>query len=154
LAAVVVFMILYYGLFGLIADIALILNLILIIGIMTLFQATLTLPGVAGIVLTLGMAVDANVLIFERIREEVKNGKSPFAAMDSGFRRAFTTIVDSNLTTLIAAIVLYAAGSGPVRGFAVAIGIGVVTTLFTAVLVSRYQLVWWLRFRRPKELPI
>jgi preprotein translocase subunit SecD len=154
LAAVVVFMIIYYGFFGLVADFALILNLILILAIMSLFQATLTLPGVAGIVLTLGMAVDANVLIYERIREEVRLGKSPFAAMEAGFRRAFGTIVDSNLTTLIAAIVLYAVGTGPIRGFAVAIGIGIITTMFTAVLVSRYILVGWLRSRRPKKLPI
>lgn len=153
-AAVVVFMILYYGFFGLVADIALVLNLILIIAIISLFQATLTLPGIAGIVLTLGMAVDANVLIYERIREEVRNGKSPFAAMEAGFKRAFNTIVDSNLTTLIAAVVLYAVGSGPVQGFAVAIGVGIITTLFTAVFVSRLMLVWWLRTARPKKLPI
>ncbi len=154
LAAVVVFMIMYYGFFGLVADVALIINLVLIIAIMSLFQATLTLPGVAGIVLTLGMAVDANVLIYERIREEVRLGKSPFAAMEAGFRRAFATIVDSNLTTLIAAIVLYAVGTGPIRGFAVAIGIGIITTMFTAVLVSRYMLVGWLRSRRPAKLPV
>ncbi len=154
LAAVIVFMIVYYGFFGLVADVALILNLILIIAIMSLFQATLTLPGIAGILLTLGMAVDANVLIYERIREEVRLGKSPFAAMEAGFRRAFATIVDSNLTTLIAAVVLYAVGTGPIRGFAVAIGIGIITTMFTAVLVSRFMLVAWLRSRRPKKLPI
>lgn len=153
-AAVVVFMVLYYGFFGLVADIALILNLILIIAVISLFQATLTLPGIAGIVLTLGMAVDANVLIYERIREEVRLGKSPFAAMEAGFKRAFNTIIDSNLTTLIAAVVLYAVGSGPVQGFAVAIGIGIITTLFTAVFVSRLMLVWWLRTARPKKLPI
>jgi preprotein translocase subunit SecD len=154
LAAIFVFVTLYYGFFGLVANIALIMNLVLLIAIMSLFQATLTLPGIVGIVLTLGMAVDANVLVFERMREEMKLGKSPFAAMDAGFRRAYTAIVDSNLTTLIAAIVLYAVGTGPVRGFAVSIGIGVITTMFTAVLLARYLLVWWLRVRRPKQLPL
>jgi protein-export membrane protein SecD len=154
LAGVVVFMLLSYGFFGLVANVALVLNLILILAIMSLFQATLTLPGIAGIVLTLGVAVDANVLIYERIREEVRNGKSTFAAMEAGFRRAYATILDSNLTHLISAVVLYAVGTGPIRGFAVAAGIGVATTLFTQVLVSRYMLVWWLRARRPKALPI
>jgi protein-export membrane protein SecD len=154
LAGVVVFMLLSYGFFGLVANVALVLNLILILAIMSLFQATLTLPGIAGIVLTLGVAVDANVLIYERIREEVRNGKSTFAAMEAGFRRAYATILDSNLTHLISAVVLYAVGTGPIRGFAVAAGIGVATTLFTQVLVSRYMLVCWLRARRPKALPI
>ena len=154
LIAVVAFMFMFYGFFGLVANVALVLNLILIIAIMSLFQATLTLPGIAGIVLTLGVAVDANVLIYERIREEVRLGKSPFAAMEAGFRRAYATIIDSNLTTLIAVIVLYAVGTGPVRGFSVSAGIGIITTLFTQVLVSRYLLVWWLRTRRPKRLPI
>ena len=154
LAAVVVFMLLSYGFFGLVANVALVLNLILILAVMSLFQATLTLPGIAGIVLTLGVAVDANVLIYERIREEVRNGKGTFGAMEAGFRRAFATILDSNLTHLISAVVLYAVGTGPIRGFAVAAGIGVVTTLFTQVLVSRYMLVLWLRTRRPKNLPV
>ncbi|MGD9536260.1 MAG: protein translocase subunit SecD [Alphaproteobacteria bacterium] len=154
LVAIFVFVTLYYGFFGLVANLALIMNLVLLIAVMSLFQATLTLPGIVGIVLTLGMAVDANVLVFERMREEMKLGKSPFAAMDAGFRRAYSAIIDSNLTTLIAAIVLYAVGTGPVRGFAVSIGIGVVTTMFTAVLLARYLLVWWLRARRPKQLPL
>jgi preprotein translocase subunit SecD len=154
LAAVIVFMLLYYGLFGIVADIALILNLVIILGLLSVLQATLTLPGIAGIVLTIGMAVDANVLIFERIREEVKGGRSPFSAMEAGYKRAFTTIFDSNLTTLIAAFILYIFGSGPVQGFAVTLGIGIVTSMFTAMLVSRYILVWWLKRTRPKTLPL
>lgn len=154
LVAVIFFMALYYGFFGLVADVALILNLIIILGILSLLQATLTLPGIAGIVLTIGMAVDANVLIFERIREEAKNGRAPFSAMEAGYKRAFTTIMDSNLTTLIAAVILYAIGSGPVKGFAVTLGIGIVTSMFTAMLVSRILLVWWLRKRRPSTLPL
>jgi preprotein translocase subunit SecD len=154
LVAVVVFMLLYYGLFGIVADIALILNLIIILGVLSILQATLTLPGIAGIVLTIGIAVDANVLIFERIREEVKAGRSPISAMEAGYKRAFTTIFDSNLTTLIAAFILYFFGSGPVQGFAVTLGIGIVTSMFTAMLVSRYILVWWLKRFRPKELPL
>jgi protein-export membrane protein SecD len=147
-------MLLYYGLFGIVADIALILNLVIILGLLSVLQATLTLPGIAGIVLTIGMAVDANVLIFERIREELKAGRSPFSAMEAGYKRAFTTIFDSNLTTLIAAFILYIFGSGPVQGFAVTLGIGIATSMFTAMLVSRYILVWWLKRTRPKTLPL
>ena len=154
LAAVIVFMALYYGLFGLVADLALILNLIIMLGVLSLLQATLTLPGIAGIVLTIGMAVDANVLIFERIREEAKAGRAPFSAMEAGYRRAFTTIIDSNLTTLIAAIILFIIGTGPVKGFAVTLGIGIATSMFTAMLVSRIILVTWLRQRRPAALPL
>jgi len=154
LAAVIIFMLLYYGLFGIVADIALIFNLIIILGLLSILQATLTLPGIAGIVLTIGMAVDANVLIFERIREEVKGGRSPISAMEAGYKRAFTTIFDSNLTTLIAAVILYLFGSGPVQGFAVTLGIGIVTSMFTAMVMSRYILVWWLKRFRPKTLPI
>ena len=147
-------MALYYGLFGLVADLALVLNLIIMLGVLSLLQATLTLPGIAGIVLTIGMAVDANVLIFERIREEARAGRAPFSAMEAGYRRAFTTIIDSNLTTLIAAIILFVIGTGPVRGFAVTLGIGIATSMFTAMLVSRIILVAWLRRRRPKLLPL
>ena len=154
LAAVIVFMVLYYGLFGLVADLALILNLIIMLGVLSLLQATLTLPGIAGIVLTIGMAVDANVLIFERIREEARAGRAPFSAMEAGYRRAFTTIIDSNLTTLIAAIILFVIGTGPVKGFAVTLGIGIATSMFTAMLVSRLILVAWLRQRRPALLPL
>ena len=152
--AVILFMALYYGLFGLVADLALVLNLIIMLGVLSLLQATLTLPGIAGIVLTIGMAVDANVLIFERIREEARAGRAPFSAMEAGYRRAFTTIIDSNLTTLIAAIILFVIGTGPVRGFAVTLGIGIATSMFTAMLVSRIILVAWLRRRRPKLLPL
>ena len=154
LAAVIIFMVLYYGLFGLVADLALILNLIIMLGVLSLLQATLTLPGIAGIVLTIGMAVDANVLIFERIREEARAGRAPFSAMEAGYRRAFTTIIDSNLTTLIAAIILFIIGTGPVKGFAVTLGIGIATSMFTAMLVSRMILVTWLRQRRPALLPL
>jgi preprotein translocase subunit SecD len=154
LAAVILFMFLYYGFFGLVANLALILNLIIMLGVLSLLQATLTLPGIAGVVLTIGMAVDANVLIFERIREEARAGRAPFSAMEAGYRRAFTTIIDSNLTTLIAAIILFIIGSGPVKGFAVTLGIGIATSMFTAMLVSRLILVAWLRQRRPSLLPI
>ena len=154
LVAVILFMALYYGLFGLVADLALILNLIIMLGVLSLLQATLTLPGIAGIVLTIGMAVDANVLIFERIREEARAGRAPFSAMEAGFRRAFTTIIDSNLTTLIAAVILFIIGTGPVKGFAVTLGIGIATSMFTAMLVSRMILVAWLRRRRPSALPL
>jgi len=154
LVAVLIFMFLYYGLFGLVADIALVLNLVIIIGLLSLLQATLTLPGIAGIVLTIGMAVDSNVLIFERIREESKSGRTPFSSMEAGYKQAFRTILDSNLTTLIAAIILYIIGSGPVKGFAVTLGIGIITSMFTAMIVSRYILVGWLRMRRPPKLPL
>ncbi len=151
---VVVFMAVIYGLFGMIADVALILNIVLIAGALSLLQATLTLPGIAGIVLTIGMAVDANVLIFERIREEIRNGRSPISAIDAGYRRALTTIVDSNVTTLIAAVLLFQFGSGPIRGFAVTLSIGIVTSMFTAMMVTRLLIVLWLRRRRPQALPI
>jgi len=153
-AMVMVFMILAYGLFGIVANIALVLNLILILGAMSVLQATLTLPGIAGIVLTVGMAVDANVLIYERMREETRLGRPPVSAMDAGYRRAMTTIIDSNLTTLIAAGVLYFLGSGPIRGFAVTLSLGILTSMFTAILVARLMTVGWLRLARPKLLPI
>ena len=138
LLLVVIFMVIYYGLFGLIADIALILNLFFIVGIMSIIPgATLTLPGIAGIVLNLGMAIDGNVLIFERIREELRNGMTPQAAIHAGYKRAFSTIVDSNITTLIVAIILFAIGTGAVKGFAVTLSIGIVTSMFTAITVTR-----------------
>src|ERR671919_742073 len=154
LALVVVLMALYYGLFGLFADLALLINLVLIMAILSVLQATLTLPGIAGIVLTIGMAVDANVLIFERIREEARLGKSPISAVDSGYREAMRTIIDANLTTLIAAILLYAFGSGPVRGFAVTLGIGIITSMFTAITFTRLLMATWLRRTRPAMLPV
>jgi preprotein translocase subunit SecD len=137
LAMVIVFMALYYRAFGLVADVVLVLNLVLIVAILSLLQATLTLPGIAGIVLTVGMAVDANVLIFERIREEVRNGNSPQASIHSGYDKALSTIVDANITTLIAAVVLFSFGTGPIKGFAVTLFIGILTSMFTAIVGSR-----------------
>ncbi len=135
--AVMIFMILYYRVFGLIANVALALNLIFIVSVLSMLQATLTLPGIAGIVLTVGMAVDANVLIFERIREEIRNGLSPQAAISSGYDRAFTTIADANVTTLIAALVLFLFGTGPIKGFAITLSIGIIASMFTAIIVTR-----------------
>ncbi len=154
LILVVVFMGAAYGLFGLIADVALFANIVIIVGALSLLQATLTLPGIAGIVLTIGMAVDANVLVFERIREEVRAGRTPISAIDAGYSRAITTIIDANVTTLIAALLLYQFGSGPVRGFAVTLAIGIVTSMFTAIMLTRLMVITWLRKRRPSELPI
>jgi preprotein translocase subunit SecD len=151
---VLIFMVLAYGLFGIFANLALLLNMILIVGSLSLLQATLTLPGIAGIVLTIGMAVDANVLIFERIREEVESGRSPLSSVDAGYQRALTTIIDANLTTLIAAVILFQFGTGPVRGFAVTLSIGLVTSMFTAIMVTRLMVVTWLRGRRLATLPI
>jgi preprotein translocase subunit SecD len=151
---VVAFMVVSYGRFGVMADVALVMNVFLILAALSLLQATLTLPGIAGIVLTIGMAVDANVLIFERIREEVRVGRTPISAIDAGYSRALTTIIDANVTTLIAAILLYVFGSGPIRGFAVTLAIGIVTSLFTAVMLTRLIVVSWLRRSQPKELPI
>ncbi len=151
---VMVFMAAAYGLFGLATDLALIINMALIGAALSVLQATLTLPGIAGIVLTIGMAVDANVLIFERIREEMRSGKTPFAAVDAGYKRALTTIIDANVTTLIAAILLFEFGSGPVKGFAVTLAIGIVTSLFTAVTLTRLLIATWLRRKRPTELPL
>jgi len=152
--AVVVFIVLSYGLFGLMAAVALLFNLSLIVALLSVLQATLTLPGIAGIVLTIGMAVDANVLILERIKEEVRNGRTPISAIDAGYRRALTTIIDSNLTTLIAAILLFQFGTGPIKGFAVTLSIGIITSMFTALMLTRLFVVVWLRRRRPQTLPI
>jgi preprotein translocase subunit SecD len=154
LLLVIVFMVLCYGLFGIFAVIALIINLVLIMASLSMLQATLTLPGIAGIVLTIGMAVDANVLIFERIREEIVNGRTSVTAVDSGYRSAMRTIIDANLTTLIAAIVLFSFGSGPIKGFSVTLAIGLITSMFTAVFVTRAMVILWLRRTRPKVLPI
>ena len=151
---VIVFMAAVYGTFGLMADIALMLNMILIGAALSLLQATLTLPGIAGIVLTIGMAVDANVLIFERIREEQRNGRTPISAIDAGYQRALTTIIDANLTTFIAAVLLFQFGSGPIKGFAVTLAIGLLTSMFTAIMVTRLMVVTWLRRRRPQVLPL
>ena len=151
---VIGFMAAAYGMFGAMANVALALNMILIAAVLSTLQATLTLPGIAGIVLTIGMAVDANVLIFERIREEARNGRTPISAVDSGYRRALTTIIDANITTLIAAILLYLFGSGPVKGFAVTLAIGLVTSMFTAIMVTRMMVVTWLHRRKPRTLPL
>lgn len=151
---VIIFMAVAYGRFGLYADIALAMNIFLILGALSLLQATLTLPGIAGIVLTIGMAVDANVLIFERIREETRAGRTPISAIDAGYSRALSTIIDANVTTLIAAILLYAFGSGPVRGFAITLTIGIVMSMFTAIMLTRLFVVSWLRTKRPTELPL
>ena len=151
---VVAYIIMSYGLFGVAAVLALAVNMSLIVGLLSVLQATLTLPGIAGIVLTMGMAVDANVLIFERIREEVRNGRSAFSSVDIGFRQAFRTIIDANVTTLIAAILLFQFGSGPVRGFAVTLAIGIATSMFTAIMFTRMLIVLWLKRVRPQVLPI
>ena len=151
---VVAFMFVAYGLFGAFANMALLVNVALIFAVLSLMGATLTLPGIAGIVLVIGIAVDANVLINERIREEMRSGKSPIAAVDSGYSRALVTIIDSNVTTLIAVLVLFWLGSGPVRGFAVTLTIGILASMFTAVTVTRMLVAAWLRWKRPKELPL
>ena len=134
---VLIFMAIYYKIFGLIADVALALNLVLIVAMLSLLQATLTLPGIAGIILTVGMAVDANVLIFERIREEIRNGNSPQASIHAGYEKAFSTIADANITTLIAALMLFSFGTGPIQGFAVTLSLGIICSMFTAIMVTR-----------------
>jgi len=154
LAAVIAFMILSYGLFGLFANIALLINLGLIFGVLSVLGATLTLPGIAGIVLTIGMAVDANVLIFERIREELLAGRGPSRSIEQGYEKALSAILDANLTTLIAAVILFALGSGPVRGFSITLGIGIVTSVFTAIFITRLLIILWLERVRPKKLVI
>ena len=151
---VVVFMLATYGLFGLFANIAVAINVAMIFGVLSMLGATLTLPGIAGVVLTVGIAVDSNVLIYERIREEVRGGRSPINAIDAGFSRALATILDSNITTFIAAAVLFYIGTGPVRGFAVTLGIGIITTVFTAFTLTRLIVATWVRWRRPQRVPI
>ena len=134
---VIIFMIIYYKLSGGLADLALMLNIIFIMAVMAYFNATLTLPGIAGIILTIGMAVDANVLIFERIREELRRGKTIRASIDQGYSNAFSAIIDANVTTFIAGIVLYTFGSGPIKGFALTLMIGIIASMFTAIIVTR-----------------
>ena len=153
-ALVLLFMLLTYALFGLFANIAVAINVAMIIGVLSFLGATLTLPGIAGIVLTVGIAVDSNVLIYERIREEVRNGRSAITAIDAGFKRALDTILDSNITTFIAAAVLFFIGTGPVRGFAVTLGIGILTSLFTAFTLTRLIMAWWVHTVRPRTVPI
>ena len=150
LGLVLLFMIFYYKVFGLIANLAVVLNIVLIIAVMSILSATLTLPGIAGIVLTIGMAVDANVLIFSRIREELKNNLKPHDAISAGYDRAFITIVDANLTTLIVAVILYAVGTGPIQGFAITLSIGILTSMFTAILFTR-MMVYFI-YGRKKEI--
>ena len=152
--AVLVFMGLSYGLFGLFANVALILNLAMVFGLLSLIGATLTLPGIAGIVLTIGMAVDANVLIFERIREELKTAKGPARAIELGYEKALSAILDANITTFITATILFAMGSGPVRGFAITLGLGIITSVFTAFFVTRIMIVMWFERRRPKTIEV
>ena len=154
LVAVLIFMGVSYGRFGLFADIALLANIALIVGALSALGATLTLPGIAGIVLTIGMAVDANVLVFERIREELKRAKGPARAIEQGYERAVSAIVDANITTFIAAVILFAMGAGPVRGFAVTLGIGVITSVFTALMVTRLMVAEWFARARPKTLTL
>ena len=154
LALVIVFMAVYYRVFGLVADLALVMNLVLVVSLLSLLQATLTLPGIAGIVLTVGMAVDANVLIFERIREEIKNGNTPQASIESGYAKAFSTIIDANVTTLIAAIVLFSFGTGPIKGFAVTLALGIVTSMFTAIIGTRAVINLIYGRRRVKSLSV
>ena len=151
---VLVFMALSYGLFGIFANIALILNVSMIFALLSIIGATLTLPGIAGIVLTIGMAVDANVLVFERIREELKGGKGPARAIELGYQKALSAIIDANVTTLIAAVILFAIGSGPVRGFAVTLGLGIMTSVFTAIWVTRLMVATWLQARKPKTIEV
>jgi preprotein translocase subunit SecD len=151
---VIVFMLVTYRLFGVFANIAVAINVAMIFGVLSLLNATLTLPGIAGIVLTVGIAVDSNVLIYERIREELRGGRNAISAIDAGFKRALSTILDSNITTFIAAAVLFYIGTGPVRGFAVTLGIGIVTTVFTAFTLTRLIVAGWVRWKRPQTVPI
>jgi preprotein translocase subunit SecD len=153
-ALVLIFMALTYGMFGWIANFALAINIAMIFGVLSLIGGTLTLPGIAGIVLTVGMAVDANVLIFERIREELKTAKGPARAIELGYERALSAILDSNITTLITAGILFALGSGPIRGFAITLGLGIVTSVFTAVFVTRLIIILWFERTRPKTIEV
>jgi preprotein translocase subunit SecD len=150
---VAIYMFATYGVFGFIANIALVVHVGLIFGLMSVLEATLTLPGIAGIVLTIGTAVDSNVLIYERIREEAKAGRSVVSAIQAGFERAFATIVDSNSTMAIAALILFFLGSGPVRGFAVVFILGILTTVITAVTLTRMMIALWYAYARPKAIP-
>ena len=153
-SGILVFMFLSYGLFGIFANIALVINVTLIFGLLAIIGATLTLPGIAGIVLTIGMAVDANVLVFERIKEELKTAKSPYRAIELGYERAFSAILDANITTFIAALILFLMGSGPVRGFSITLGLGIITSVFTAIYVTRLLLAIWFDRTRPKTIVV
>ena len=151
---VALYMLLAYGTFGVFAIVAVGFNVAMIFGVLSLLNATLTLPGIIGIVLTIGIAVDSNVLIYERIREEIRTGRSAISAIDAGFTRALATILDSNITTFIAATVLFFIGTGPVRGFAVTFGIGIITTVFTAFTLTRLMVAYWVRWSRPQKLAV
>ena len=151
---VVVFMILKYGIFGVFADLAIIFNLLIIISVLSLIEGTLTMPGIAGIVLTVGMAVDANVLVFERIREELFFGRSSINSIDLGYKQALTTILDANITTLIAAVLLFNFGSGPIKGFAVTLTIGILSSMFTALMLTRLIIILWIKKFKPSEIKI
>ncbi|MEM6740918.1 MAG: protein translocase subunit SecD [Pseudomonadota bacterium] len=153
-AAVLVFMFLSYGMFGLFANVALIINVAMIFGLLSLIGATLTLPGIAGIVLTVGMAVDANVLVFERIREELKTAKGPARAIELGYEKALSAIIDANITTFLTAAILFTLGSGPVRGFSVTLALGILTSVFTAIYVTRFLIVLWFERRRPRKIEV
>lgn len=153
-ALIFVLMVVCYGLFGFFASVALVINMTLIFSIMALIGATLTLPGIAGLVLTIGSAVDANVLIFERMKEEIRAGRTAISAIDSGYRHAMSSIVDSNVTALISGIILYAVGTGPIKGFAATLSIGIVTSFFSAVMLTRLMLVTWLKRSKTKTLPL
>ena len=150
---VALFMIGAYGLFGVFAVIGAALHVVLVLALMSLLGSTMTLPGIAGVVLTIGMAVDANVLIYERVREELRNGKTPLSAIDAGFTRAYATIIDSQLTTFIAGLLMFALGSGPVKGFAVTLTLGIITTVFTAFTVTRMLASWWIRSQDRRAIP-
>ena len=154
LFAVLAFMLVSYRLFGVFANLALIANLFLLVGTLSALGATLTLPGIAGIVLTMGMAVDSNVLVFERIREEIRAGRGPLNSIEIGFQKALATILDANITTFIAAVVLFGLGSGPIKGFAVTLGLGILTTVFTAFTFNRLVVAFWVARRRPKTVPL
>jgi preprotein translocase subunit SecD len=151
---VMIFMVMRYSTFGMVANIALFTNMIVLLSLLSMLQATLTLPGIAGIVLTMGMAVDANVLIYERIREELHIGNSPQASIHAGFEKAFSTIADSNVTTLIAGIVLFSFGTGPIKGFAVTLSLGILSSMFTAIMVSRAVINYKWGGKRLTSLPV
>ena len=143
-----------YGMLGIVANLALIINIMLLVAALSVLGATLTLPGIAGIVLTVGMAVDSNVLIFERIREELKTAKGPARAIELGYEKALSSIIDANITTFITATILFVMGSGPVRGFAITLGLGIVTSVFTALFVTRAIISIWFARRRPKKIEV
>jgi len=149
---VIIAMLFYYKIFGLFANISLIINITLIVALLAIIGANLTLPGIAGIVLTMGMAVDSNVLIFERIREEIADNKSIIVAVDNGFKNAYRTIFDSNITTLIVAMTLFFFGNGPIKGFAATLSIGILTSMFSAIMLTRYIISYWLKKKRPNRL--